>query len=103
MRDYLTGLHGVDELINAIGEQKATMLHGHLHRFSRRSINNLDVIGVPSASNNSGQEITQLAYHTYYFDNKGLTDAYATRHWPGNPDPENRFERFALPAKRFAD
>lgn len=99
LRDYRNGLDGLDRFIDALKTKNATVLHGHLHKFSRRQINGLDVIGVPSASNDSGTETSQLAYHVYTFAPEGLVKAEAVRHWPRNQTPQTRFERIELPGE----
>ncbi|MCP4604065.1 MAG: metallophosphoesterase [Proteobacteria bacterium] len=103
VRDYLSGLNGLDELISSIQNRSATILHGHLHQFSRRSKGNLDIIGVPAASNDTREEATQLAYHVYTFECTGLKRAEAVRHWPGRTDEKARFERFELPEDASID
>ncbi len=102
-RDYRNGLDGLEDLMRILERRAATMLHGHLHRVSRRSIGKLDVIGVPAASNNTGEETTQLAYHVYTFERSGLVHAEAVRHWPDRSDEEMRFERLELPNEAHAD
>lgn len=99
LRDYRVGLDGVDHLIDALGDRPATLVHGHLHRLSRRRIQNLDIIGVPSASNNSGVAGTQLSFHCFTFKATGLNEAVAVCCWPGNRGKKMRFDRLPIPAE----
>jgi 3',5'-cyclic AMP phosphodiesterase CpdA len=101
LRNFRNGLDGCDELVSALGEIRATVLHGHLHKFSRRRIGNLEVIGVPAASNDSGDESTQLGYCVYTFGASGLKQAEAVRYWPNKKN--ERFERFELPQEMLVD
>jgi 3',5'-cyclic AMP phosphodiesterase CpdA len=98
LRNFLSGLAGAERLLDALSGRDATVLHGHIHRLSRRRLGGLDIIGVPSASNDSGNEDRQLAYHVYTFSRHGLVDAEIVRHWPGEADRGKRFERLSLPA-----
>ena len=92
---YRTGLKGYSRFIDAVTTQ-ATVLHGHMHVFSRIRTEYLDIIGVSSASNDTGKEETQLAYHTYVFDNSGMVSAECNRFWPvGGGD--FRTERTPIP------
>lgn len=95
-RHYRTGLVGYEAFVEALGDRCATVLHGHLHHLTRRSIAGLDVIGTPSASNDCGRADHQLAYCVYTFDRSGLTEAEVVRLWPDRAG-EGRVERGALP------
>jgi 3',5'-cyclic AMP phosphodiesterase CpdA len=90
---YRTGLSGYEKLIHALGDRPATLVHGHLHAGSRFKVGPLDVIGVPSASNNTGEPDTQLAYNVYTFSKDGLARADLVRLWP----EADRVERLPLP------
>ncbi|MCP4680227.1 MAG: metallophosphoesterase [Deltaproteobacteria bacterium] len=103
LRDYRSGLDGVDYLVRALGDRAATIVHGHLHVTARRRIGNLDVIGVASGSNDAGSPARQLAYHIYTFDSSGLKKAEGMRHWPGRQHEDENFERFELPTEAPAD
>ncbi len=103
LRDYRSGLDGVDRLVSSLGDRAATIVHGHLHVTARRRIGNLDVIGVASGSNDAGDLAHQLAYHVYTFDSSGLKKAEGMRHWPGRESEDERFERFELPTEALAD
>ncbi len=81
LKDYRTGFVGKEKLIEAIPKE-AVVIHGHTHIASRRKIGVLDVIGVPSASNNTGNPSTQLAYNKYTFAKDGAFRAEAHRLWP---------------------
>jgi len=96
LQQYRTGLAGYRELVAALGDRRATVLHGHLHRLSRRTVDGLDVIGTPSASNDHGREDHQLAYCVHTFGRTGLTTSEVVRLWP-SPAGEPRVERVALP------
>jgi 3',5'-cyclic AMP phosphodiesterase CpdA len=95
-RHYRTGLVGYDDFVEALDGRSATVLHGHLHYLTRRSIAGLDVIGAPSASNDCGRPDHQLAYCLYTFDRSGLTAAEVVRLWPDRGG-ESRIERASLP------
>ena len=101
LRDYRSGLDGGDDLLTALSNRVCTVLHGHLHAFSRRRIQNLDVIGVPAASNDASCESRQLAYHVYTFSREGLKTAEGVRYWPRRST--GQFERYALPLNAFVD
>ncbi len=96
-KDFMSGLVGTEKLIQALDGRSATVLHGHMHAFSRRRIGDLDVIGVPSASNDKGDEISQLAFHVYTFSRNGLEEAQSVRYWPDEHGEEGRFERIPFP------
>jgi 3',5'-cyclic AMP phosphodiesterase CpdA len=102
LHDYRTGLDGTDNLLEALGDTKATVCHGHMHLASRRQIGNLDVIGVPSASNNTANPQTQAAYNVLTFSNRGLVRAQTVRLHP-NREPEHCFERIEMPKEINAD
>jgi 3',5'-cyclic AMP phosphodiesterase CpdA len=95
-RDFMSGLVDWDKFVRAMGGRKATVLHGHMHRVSRLKIEGLDVIGVPSASNDKGDQARQLAYHVYSFERTGLKKIEIVRHWPSAPR-KGRFIRTELP------
>ena len=97
LRHYRTGLDGYERLIAALEDRPATVIHGHLHESSRCRVGALDIIGVPSASNNTGDPHTQLAYYVYTFAAAGLTLAEAVRLWPDRAPPEAQVERYELP------
>jgi 3',5'-cyclic AMP phosphodiesterase CpdA len=96
-KNFMSGLVGADKLTQALSGRSATVLHGHMHALSRRRIGELDVIGVPSASNDKGDEIRQLAYHVYTFSRSGLEKAESVRYWPNEQGEDGRFERVPLP------
>jgi 3',5'-cyclic AMP phosphodiesterase CpdA len=89
---YRTGLAGYDRLIRGLKGIRATVIHGHLHVSCRRTTDGLDIIGVPSASNNTGEPSTQLAYHVYTVSAAGLDKAEAIRLWPDGDEPIERYE-----------
>lgn len=106
LRDYRTGLDGLSYFIDSISNKTATVLHGHLHKLSRRQIGKLDVIGVPSASNNAGDETRQLGYHVYTFRGILLEKAEIVRLWPKNEAGtliRHEIIREHLPGTAFAD
>jgi len=90
-RQYRVGLAGHELLARALGGRRGTILHGHLHHFDRRTVGELDAIGVPSASHDGGSAEEQAAYHVYAFDRAGMLDAYVARFWPG-PDGGRRWK-----------
>jgi 3',5'-cyclic AMP phosphodiesterase CpdA len=94
---YRTGLAGYESFVSALEGHRATVLHGHLHRFCRRRIGELDVIAPPSASNDRRVDDKQLAYCVYTFASNGMTDAELVRCWPAATDDSHRFERIPLP------
>jgi len=96
-RHYLNGLSGYEKLVESLGQRRCTLLHGHLHKLSRRQVGSLEMIGVPSASNVTGYRESQLSYHVYTFDRSGLKEAEAVIYWPDADDGVGRFERRALP------
>ena len=103
LRDFKDGLDGLEALLRALDHRRATILHGHLHRLSRRHKAGLEVIGVPSASHDAGNESGQMAYHIYTFGRGGLLHAEAVRHWPSGTNDKPLFERMELPEEAFAD
>lgn len=98
-RHYRNGLSGYKKLVDLLCHRKCTLLHGHLHKLSRRQMGLMDVIGVPSASNVTGYLKSQLSYHVYTFDKSGLINAEAVVHWPDAVDKEHRFERRIIPGE----
>ncbi len=66
-KNYRTGLEGYEKFIESV-PKPAIVIHGHTHIASRVKENGLDIIGVPSASNNTGNPVTQLAYNKYILD-----------------------------------
>ncbi len=101
-RDLRVGLEGVDDLMGALEDRGATLIHGHLHLLSRRRLGKLDIIGVPSASNDTGIVESQAAYHTYRLNAEGLVSAESTRFWP---DGERGYvtETVDVPLERWVD
>jgi hypothetical protein len=95
-KDYRTGFVGKEKLISAIPKD-AIVIHGHTHIASRRRMGALDVIGVPSASNNSGDPATQLAYNKYTFSTDGSFRAESYRLWPKGEGGEISIERTHIP------
>ncbi|MCP4199252.1 MAG: metallophosphoesterase [Proteobacteria bacterium] len=96
-KDFMSGLVGGDKLPRMMNGRSATVLHGHMHEFSRRRVEGLDVIGVPSASNDTGDQLRQLAYHVYTFTCRGLEKAESVRYWPDDGGGKGRFERLPIP------
>ena len=97
MRNFRSGVDGLDLFREAIADSHVTVIHGHLHCLSRRKVGNIDAIGVPSASNNTGKERNQIAYHVYEIGRGGLLSARAVRYWPDIEDQERRFESVDIP------
>jgi hypothetical protein len=93
----MSGLVGVDKFTQTMNGRSATVLHGHTHGLSSRRIEGLDVMGVPSASNDTGDPIRQLAYHVYTFTRSGLEKAESVRYWPDDGGGKGRFERLLIP------
>ncbi len=102
LRHYRTGLDNYKDFLEVVGDRAATVVHGHLHVCSRRRIGSMDVIGVPSASNNTGDPTTQLAYFVYTLNERGLEAAEVVRIWPDQTDPEAKSERRGLPEEMIA-
>jgi 3',5'-cyclic AMP phosphodiesterase CpdA len=96
-KDFMSGLVGADKLVQALSGRPATVLHGHMHALSRRRVGGLDVIGVPSASNDKGDHVRQLSYHVYTFSRDGLEKAESVRYWPNEDGVNGRFERVLIP------
>lgn len=101
-RDYRSGLAHRERLLDVIGHGRGTMLHGHLHVFSRGIVGGLETIGVASASNDIGRPGVQAAYHVYNFDESGLQGAEIVRHWPNTPG-KPAFERSPLPMEAVGE
>ncbi len=99
LQHHRVGLVGHEGLFETLAGRPAVVLHGHLHRLGRRRIGNADVIGVSSASIDTGDPATQLAFHLYRFDATGLVQARIVRHWPKAHDSEMRWERTDLPVE----
>ncbi len=97
LHHHRAGLAGYDRLLDTLASRPAVVLYGHMHRFDRRRIGNADVIGVSSASSDTGERATQLAFHLYRFDATGLIQAQVVHHWPNAHDPKMRWERTDLP------
>ena len=95
-KNFMSGLVGADRFTRAMTGRSATVLHGHVHALSRRRVEGLDVIGVPSASNDTGDPVRQLAYHVYTFTRNGLEKAESVRYWPEDGE-HGRFERVVIP------
>jgi 3',5'-cyclic AMP phosphodiesterase CpdA len=91
---YRTGLSGFRRFLDAV-TRPATVIHGHLHVASRKQVGEVDIIGVPSASNNTGIPTTQFAYYVYTFCSYGLLKIEVNRFWP-QPGGHTRHERFEL-------
>lgn len=91
-KHYRDGLEDCNRIFDILGGRKAAILHGHIHRRSRIRVDNTEVFGVPSASNDTGQEERQLAYHTYTITGTGVESAVATVLWPGASPQAHRFE-----------
>jgi 3',5'-cyclic AMP phosphodiesterase CpdA len=96
-KDFMSGLAGADKLTRTMNGRPATVLHGHMHKFSRCRVEGLDVVGVPSASNDTGDQLRQLAYHVYTFTRRGLEKAESVRYWPDDDGGKGRFERLLIP------
>ncbi len=96
---YRTGLSGYRRVIDAIATP-ATVLHGHLHILSRTMLKKVDIIGVSSASNDSGNPTTQFAYHSYIFNRDGIKEARVNRCWPDGAGGF-RIEQSPLPEATF--
>jgi 3',5'-cyclic AMP phosphodiesterase CpdA len=95
LRHYRVGLEGHELLSRALAGHQGTIIHGHLHKLSRRAVGGFDAIGVTSASHDAGDAAAQAAYHVYAFDRAGLLDATVVRYWPG--EGGGRRERATLP------
>jgi 3',5'-cyclic AMP phosphodiesterase CpdA len=94
-QDYRSGLTGRKLLMSLLGDRPTTLLHGHLHRLGRRRLGSHEIIGVPSASNDTGRIDSQLACHLLTFDAQGLVRAKALRIWPDRG--RDSVERVELP------
>lgn len=97
LKNYRTGFDGYSRLLNVIPGD-AVVIHGHTHIASRQKAGRLDVIGVPSASNNTGSPATQLAYNKYIFEKDGSYRAETVRFWPTPDGRDIRKERAVLSA-----
>ncbi len=93
---YRTGLEGYEKLPEIFGGRGGTLIHGHLHLAIQRTIGKLNVFGVSSASNNTGERETQLAYNLYTFTDQGHTATETVRLWPGDTSPSSPVERSSL-------
>jgi 3',5'-cyclic AMP phosphodiesterase CpdA len=97
LKQLRDGLQDHREFVDAMGGTRALVIHGHSHKWGRRKIGTLDVIGVTSASNDIGTAEKQMAYNTYEFNADGLVRATMTRLWPAAHNTEqDRFERVPL-------
>ena len=92
---YRTGLAGYRRFIESIN-RPATVIHGHMHIAIRSKVAGLDIIGVPSASNNTGIPETQFAYYVYTFSQNGLQKVEVNRFWPNKTDGSMQRECFEL-------
>ena len=97
LKDYRTGLEGYERLLRML-PSGTLVIHGHTHIASRTRFGDVDIIGVPSASNDTGNVRTQLAYNRYIFDADGTYTAEAVRFWPTEDGRDIRTERVTLPA-----
>ena len=97
LKNYRTGFDGYERL-TAVLPKGTLVIHGHTHIASRQHIGGLDIIGVPSASNNTGDVRTQLAYNKYSFSPDGTYTVEAVRFWPSGDGRDIRTERVMLSA-----
>jgi 3',5'-cyclic AMP phosphodiesterase CpdA len=95
LKHYRTGLSGFKRFIRTVN-RPATVIHGHLHSAIRSREALIDIIGVPSASNNTGSSQTQFAYYVYTFSRDGLLKVEVNRFWPDATRDAVRHERLEL-------
>ena len=96
LKNYRTGFDGYGRLLSALPPE-TLVIHGHTHIAARSRAGGVDIIGVPSASNNTGDVRTQLAYNKYTFNPDGTYLAEAVRFWPSEDGRDIRSERVILP------
>ena len=96
LKDFRTGLVGWKRMLRVI-PGNALILHGHTHVASRRRDGRFDIVGVPSASNNTGNDATQLAYNKYSIEADGAYVVEAVRFRPTADGREIRSERTVMP------
>lgn len=98
LKHYRTGFEGYKRLLRVL-PPRTLIIHGHTHVASRRLSGDLDIVGVPSASNNTGDERTQLAYNKYIFASDGTYLVEAVRFWPTDDGRDIRTERVMIPSE----
>ena len=96
-KQYRAGLAGHEDLMAAVGDTPVTIIHGHMHRALYERIGNAEIFGVPSASNDTGEDATQAAFNVYELTSKGLERAYAVRMRPGRQAEEVALDRDPSP------
>ncbi|MBN2341374.1 MAG: metallophosphoesterase [Deltaproteobacteria bacterium] len=92
LKQYLDGLQHFEPLVAMLQGRNAVVIHGHIHVLSDRTYGDVRIIGVPSASNDTGTDRRQLGYNTLKFDAEGLKEAACTQFWPAT----NTFRTFQL-------
>jgi len=98
LRHYLDGLQGYERLINILSGRRAIVLHGHTHQQSDITVDDIRIIGVPSASVlKEGDSRRNTAFHTLLFDQNGDVEITATSYHSS----ERRFETVTLETLDF--
>jgi 3',5'-cyclic AMP phosphodiesterase CpdA len=92
LKHYLSGLYGYRKVLELLKGRNAIVIHGHIHIRTNLKIDDTQIIGVPSASNNHASHHKKMSFHTLDFDKNGYCKVSSSIYHAG----EDRFETIEL-------
>lgn len=95
-KQYRDGLQDYRRLLAVLSGYRCTLVHGHSHVLARTQLHDIEIVGVPSASNNVGIPARQAAFNRYTFSARGIEAVESVRWWPGSASDDERFERVII-------